>query len=256
MYPTVDLFLAPLLAGVAVIVDQTLAEDTSISEKDNDIIFLTTFGLLAAVGIIWSGTLLTLAGVFKLANLGSFLPFNVISGFFSAVGILTWTLSVNIDCGKGIGKILFSGDKELLKYFFVHHTPSFVVAGIMKYLGPKNPMFVVFVVIATIALVHCILLISGVSLEEAKDMGWFWGKDELVYKNSGDLVSIKLESCFQLFDKQLLTPLMPVFFLRLDSMHGPHRLRLVYSTKLHMGMFIGERSLRVCQRRLLWVFFT
>ena len=193
LYPTVDLFLAPMFAGIGIIVDDVLAQDDGISDEKNDIYFLTTFGLLAAVGILWSGALLTLAGVFKVANLGSFLPFNVISGFFSAVGILTWTLSVNIDCGKGIGTILLGGDTELLKSFFIHHTPSFVVAAIMKYAGPKNPMYVVYVVISTIALAHVILLLSGVSLKEAKDMGWFWGDDELVYKNSDEVVSGSLE---------------------------------------------------------------
>ena len=81
---------------------------------------------------------------------------------------------------------------ELLKYFVVHHTPSVVVAAIMKYLGPKNPLYVVFVVIATIGLAHVVMLVSGVSLEDAKDMGWFWGEDDLVYRNSDQVVSSRV----------------------------------------------------------------
>jgi SulP family sulfate permease len=168
-----DLFLAPFLAKLALKVDTALAKDDTISDEDNDAVFMATFSVLAGIGICFSGTLLSLSGVFRLANLGSFLPFPVICGFFSAVGILTWTLAVTVDTGGGsIGNILTSGDPDLLLFTAIHHIPSIVVASIMKYLGPKNPFFVVMVVIGTIGLFYAVMLGTGVSLEEAKDMGW------------------------------------------------------------------------------------
>lgn len=169
-----DLFLAPFLANLAVVVDEALSRDTSIKPEDNDQVFLATFGLLASIGICFSGTLLALSGVFKLANLGSFLPFPVICGFFSAVGILTWTLAITVDTGgKTVGFIIKSGDPQLVFFTIVHHAPTVLVASIMKYLGPKNPFYVVMVVFATIGIFYGVMFVKGVSLEEAIKMGWY-----------------------------------------------------------------------------------
>lgn len=193
-----DLFLAPFLANLALIVDQTLSDDMISSDssadgaaalivtKENyDGIFLATFGVLTMIGFLLSSGLLVAASVFKLANLGSFLPFPVICGFFAAVGILTWTLALNVDTGgKSIGVILTSGHLDLWKFALVHHIPTLVVAGFMKYLGPKNPFFVVGVVFVTFALFHITMLVSGTTMEEMIEMGWFWSHDELVYVRS------------------------------------------------------------------------
>jgi hypothetical protein len=185
LYPTADLFLAPFLAGLALIVDQTLASDSNVSKEENDAIFLATFGVLTTIGILLSAALLVAASVFKLANLGSFLPFPVICGFFSAVGILTWTLAVNVDTdGKSIGVILTSGDTGLILFAVIHHAPTVLVAGFMKYLGPKNPFYVVMVVCVTIGLFYAYMFVTGTSLGEMKEAGWFWSHDELVYKSS------------------------------------------------------------------------
>ena len=108
-----------------------------------------------------------------MANLGSFLPFPVICGFFSAVGILTWTLAVTVDTGgKTIGFILKSGDPQLIMFTIMHHVPSVFVASVMKYLGPKNPFFVVMVVFCTIGLFYTVLFVKGISMDEAREMGW------------------------------------------------------------------------------------
>jgi len=77
MYPTCDLFLAPILASIAKVIDEDLANDSTISDEENDSVFLATFAFLTALGMGLAGLLLILAGVFKLANLGSFLPFPV-----------------------------------------------------------------------------------------------------------------------------------------------------------------------------------
>jgi hypothetical protein len=184
LYPTADLFLAPFLAQLAAIVDQTLASDEAVSSEENDAVFLASFGVLTALGTVTSACLILAAGVFQLANLGSYLPFPVICGFFSAVGILTWTLAINVDTGgETIGAILGSHDPELVKYALVHHIPTIVVAAFMKYLGPKNPFFVCLVVVVTIALFYLYMLVTGTSMEEMKEEGWFWSHDELVYEN-------------------------------------------------------------------------
>ena len=63
------------------------------------------------------------------------------------------------------------------------------MAVIMKYLGPKNPFYVVVVVFATIASVYAVLFATGTSLEEARDQGWFWHHEEIVYEKMSANVS-------------------------------------------------------------------
>ena len=80
LYPSIDLFLAPLLAQAAAVVDASLRDD------DSDAVFFGTFAVLTAIGMFLAGSLLYLAATFKLANLGTYLPYSVLCGFFSAVG--------------------------------------------------------------------------------------------------------------------------------------------------------------------------
>ena len=183
LYPTVDLFLAPFFAHLGVIVDQTLHDDDTVTMHDNDRTFLATFGVLCGIGICFSGSLLVLASVFKLANLGSFLPFPVICGFFAAVGVLTWTLSVTIDAGQPVGAIIFSGDLELISYAILHHIPGVVIAIFMKYLGPKHPFYVIMVALCAVGSFYFVMFLTGTSFEEAREQGWFWTHSELVYKS-------------------------------------------------------------------------
>lgn len=182
LYPTVDLFTAPFLANIATIVDRELFHDSNISDADNDDYFLATFTFLCSLSMIISGLLLVLASVFKLANLGSFLPFPVLCGFFAAVGVLTWTLAFKIDSnGATIGKVLFSGDLQLMITSMIHHLPSILIAVAMKLLGPKNPFFVLSLVLATIGLFHVYMLTFGISLKEMTEDKWFFSSSDLVY---------------------------------------------------------------------------
>eukprot|EP00533_Pseudo-nitzschia_delicatissima_P009457 CAMPEP_0116083310 /NCGR_PEP_ID=MMETSP0327-20121206/3201_1 /TAXON_ID=44447 /ORGANISM="Pseudo-nitzschia delicatissima, Strain B596" /LENGTH=1114 /DNA_ID=CAMNT_0003574181 /DNA_START=152 /DNA_END=3496 /DNA_ORIENTATION=+ len=193
LYPTADLFMASFMAKLALIVDQTLADDPSVTDEENDAVFLASFGVLTALGTAMSACLIFAAGVFRLANLGSFLPFPVICGFFSAVGISTWTLAVNVDTGgQTIGKIIHSGDWELIKYTLLHHIPTIIVACFMKYLGPKNPVFVCLVTAVTMVLFYIFMFVTGTTMEEMKKDGWFWSHDELVYEDASSTLGFDI----------------------------------------------------------------
>jgi hypothetical protein len=187
LYPTVDLFSAPFLADIAAIVDETLFNDPNVSEEDNVQMFLGSFTLLASLAIFISGFLLVLASVFKLANLGAYLPFPVLSGFFAAVGVLTWTLAFKVDTnGKSIGTVFFSGDGELMYKSFIHHLPSVLIAATMKYLGPKSPFYVIGLVFGSVGLFYVIMFVFGVSMEEAVEREWFWSSADLQYVSVRD----------------------------------------------------------------------
>lgn len=180
MYPTVDLFTAPFLASIAILVKNTIQNDSSLGQ-DSDQVFLASFTFLACIAIVLAGVILALSGVFRLANLGSFLPYPVIAGFFAAVGVLTWSLAFKIDTQMGLGQVLFSGDATIIRGTLLHHSPSFILAGLMKFLGPLNPFYVISVVVSSIALFYVVLALLGMSMAEAVEEKWFWNQSDLVY---------------------------------------------------------------------------
>jgi len=118
---------------------------------------LVTFSVLVTLGMLASAILIYLGSVFKLANLGTYLPFPVLCGFFSAVGILLWQLAISIDT-NGAGLSLTNAH---------HHLPSLVMGLLMKWLGPKNPLMVTGLVVATVIGVYLYMFLFGVSLEQA-----------------------------------------------------------------------------------------
>jgi hypothetical protein len=182
LYPVVDLFAAPFLANLASIVDEQLYLDPNVSDSDNDEIFLTTFSFLASLSLLVSGVLTILAGAFKLANLGSYLPFPVLCGFFTAAACLTWTLAFKVDTnGLTVQHVLFSGDRALMLSSLLHHIPSVLVGATMKYLGPKHPLFVLMSVLITIGLFYCTMFVFGISFNEMIEHHWFWSDSELHY---------------------------------------------------------------------------
>lgn len=182
LYPTVDLFTAPFLASIAALVDEALHNDPQVPEEDDDL-FLASFTFLACLAVFLAGGFMVFASVFSLANLGSYLPFPVLAGFFAAVGVLMWTLAFKIDTQMGVGQVLFSGDWSVIQHALVHHVPSLVLAALMKILGPLHPFYVIGLVMSSIALFYLVLFITGVSMEQATEDKWFWSQSDLVYEN-------------------------------------------------------------------------
>jgi hypothetical protein len=183
LYPTVDLFLAPFIANIASIVVETLQADTSINGKDEDGVFIATLAVLSGIAMMFSGLMLLAASKFKLANLGSYLPFPVLCGFFSFAGIKLWALAFAVDMnGKTFSQVFGSGDIALIGKSLLHHLPSFLIAVVMRWLGPKNPFYVSMLVVGTIALFYFVMAVTGTSLEEAREQEWFWSQRDLVYE--------------------------------------------------------------------------
>lgn len=183
LYPCVDLFLAPFAAHLAAAVDAILVSH-GVTDDGGDEIFLATFAALNCIALLLSAALCYLASKFKLANLGAFLPYSVICGFFSAVAILLWTLAFTVDTGLHAGDALLSGDWPLVRECLVHHVPSLVVALLMKVLGPKKPWLTPLLVVCTVALGYAVMFLTGTSLSRAQDLGWFWTKEEFVYEGN------------------------------------------------------------------------
>jgi len=169
LYPSVDLFTAPFLAALASEISKAM------TPEDDDAVFLATFVVATATSLVISGSLLVLASVFKLANLGAFLPFPVLCGFFSAVGVMTWQLALKVDTPV---------DATALTIVW-HHLPSVLSAIAMKYVGPKNPVYVVGILVVTVTLFYLVMALSGLSRETMIKEGWFWSSSDLMY-DSGE----------------------------------------------------------------------
>lgn len=81
IYPATDLFLAPFLAEFSFRIDETLhqAQGGILEGHDKaDMVFMTTFCAVTSFSLLLSGFLCILAARYKLANLGSFLPYRYV----------------------------------------------------------------------------------------------------------------------------------------------------------------------------------
>lgn len=177
VYPSSDLFLAPFLAVMASRVDAVLA---TYNLQNDDTIFFATFGSLVVTAMLLGGILCVLAARIKLANLGNYLPYPVLTGFFSTVGVLIWMLGFSVDSnGIPVGTVLTSRDTALIKRSFLHHLPS-LTAGILMHITARNhPFFVMFWIFMSIIVFYLVLLISGTSLQTARDQHWFFSSIDM-----------------------------------------------------------------------------
>ena len=184
IYPTSDLFLAPFLSNLAITIDRVLYQD---GLESNTLLFLSTFTAVSSSALGLSGCLCVLAARVRLANLGAFLPYSVLCGFFTAIGILMWTLAFSVDTG-GLQptQVLLSGNTTLVQQALVHHAPSLAV-GITMYLsGPVHPFLVLFLVLGTILASYLLMMLTGTSLTQAQNDGWFWSANDLVLSNNNN----------------------------------------------------------------------
>lgn len=186
IYPTVDLFLAPFMAQIAKTIDHHLYQQGINSTES----FMATFGVVSGIGMLTAGVLILLASQFKLANLGSYLPFPVLCGFFTAVGVSMWSLAFTVDTnGQNFG-VFWSGDWNLIANSVLHHAPTVLVATVMKWLGAKNPLSVSSLVVVTILLFYLVMLLTQTPLSKAVQLAWFWSAAQLVPPSHPHNVSV------------------------------------------------------------------
>ena len=177
LYPSIDLFLAPFLAQAAALVQESLNNNDEDPSPES---FLASFCVLVGIGMLLSGILLQLAATFKLANLGTYLPYSVLCGFFSAVGVLLWALAFSVDTsGVSWKQVVMSRDPQLVWLSLLHHCPSLVVGILMNRLGPKNPFYVILLIVLTITLFYTVMFMTGTTLEQAQHDQWFWSAADL-----------------------------------------------------------------------------
>jgi hypothetical protein len=191
LYPCLDMFMAPFLAQMAADVDEGLlaarttrgrndAHDVAVAYNDDDddaAAFLATFAALNAFSMIMCGLFCVLAGRIKLANLASYLPYPVLCGFFSSVGLSVWLSAFKVDAGMTVGMAFANG---ILISRIGRHVPS-VIAGVgMYFLGPRGPHYLLGALASTIAAAYVVMMLSGTTLEMAREMNFFWGAEEVM----------------------------------------------------------------------------
>ena len=177
LYPASDLFLAPFLAHLAENIDQGLYDR---GLENDDGVFFTTFAVALGSALFLSGVLCILAARVKLANLGAYLPYSVLCGFFSTIGILMWTLGFNVDTGQTIGYVVASKDWEnTVKPSMYHHAPSLALGVVMHIIGQSNPFMVILFVMCSIPGAYVVMYVTGTNLEQAQDANWFFSARDL-----------------------------------------------------------------------------
>ena len=194
LYPTIDAFPAPFLVEMANIVDDMLYSN---GMEDDEDLFMTTFCVLSGLGLIFTGLFLFIGTKFKLADLGAFLPYPVLAGFFSTVGFLGWTLAFSVDTGKNIGEVVRDGSWDETKRCLLHHIPSVIVGiSISVFVsGPRKSWTPLFV-LGTIPIVFMIMHFTGTSLDDARALGWFWKKEEFESVSDTSFINFHREEGF------------------------------------------------------------
>ena len=179
LYPSIDSFLAPFVSHMATVIDEILYEDNVENMNES---FFVTFGILLSFSMFLTGSLCLLSAKWKLANLGAFLPYPTIAGFFASVGVLLWSLAFSIDNnGVGIAHIFGTGDFYQITSAFANHFPSLCIGLGMFLLDSKGPFISPLFVIVTCAIFYCIMIAFHVPFQQAQDSHWFWSKDDLKY---------------------------------------------------------------------------
>jgi MFS superfamily sulfate permease-like transporter len=151
LYPCPDMFMAPFLAQMAADVDGRVLEgrktggrylhddvvvgDNNDTNDDDAAAFLATFAALNAFGMIVCGLFCVLACRIKLANLVSYLPYPVLCGFFSSVGLSVWLSAFKVDAGMTLGTAYANGT---LMDRIGRHVPSVIAGAGMYSLGPRG----------------------------------------------------------------------------------------------------------------------
>jgi hypothetical protein len=200
LYPMLDVFPAPFFYSMAAIVDQDLVEN---GKADDDILFLNTFCLLSSLSLILTGVFILIGTKVKVANLASFLPYPVMSGFFTAIGFLCWTLAFAVDTsGKNVWSVLFSGNIQLIMTCMKHHIGSLVTGASLSIFGTRNSLYIPILLMLPSVFLYSNMFLRNVTLEQAQDDGWFWHeKDFKVYDTVGTSEFFVNLSWGRLFEK-------------------------------------------------------
>ena len=176
LYPCVDMFMAPFLAHMAADIDSKMVE---LGLQDDTATFIATFVALNSFGVFLSGALCVLAGRIKLANLANYLPYPVICGFFSSVGISLWMSAFKVDTGITIQNALRSNTgAEMLKNL-TRHSASLIAGGSLFLVGQRGPIWIIGVLFSTVLCAYTLMILTGTTLKDAQDKNFFWQAEEV-----------------------------------------------------------------------------
>ena len=141
------------------------------SAIEPDVIYSTIIAMIMASSFV-TGLVFVLIGQFKLGNLVRYIPFPVVGGFLAGTGWLLTRGAIEVMVGEKLSIPallgLFHADKLLL------WLPGTIYAIVILFVLRKVNHFLVWpgIIFAAIAIFYFILLVTGTSIEDARQMGF------------------------------------------------------------------------------------
>lgn len=144
------------------------------SISSTEVKFLTIVAILALASLL-TGVLFLLIGMFKLGNFVRYLPYPVVGGFLAGTGLLLTLGAFGVLTGETITLSLLPDLFQLP--LLVRWLPGLIFASLLLFLLRRYNHFLLMpgLLVGTIVLFYASLLITGTSISEASDLGWFIG---------------------------------------------------------------------------------
>ena len=143
---------------------------TSMSGASDEAVFATMV-VIIALSTLTTGLCFSFIGRLRLANLFRFMPYPLVGGFLAGLGGVLTVSSISIACGI---TVKWETLPELLEPDMISKwAPSVVYAAVLLPITKLRPHYLVLPasVVLAVALCHAVLLVLGISAEEARAAG-------------------------------------------------------------------------------------
>jgi SulP family sulfate permease len=154
-----------------------IVESAAVAPTERPDVFLTVIAATLVVTIA-CGVVFSVLGTFRLGNLIRFVPYPVVGGFLAGTGWLL--LKGGIYVSSGVVPYLRTVGDLLDEYALVRWGPAFLF-GVVLLLATrfvKRPLVIPVVIGLGVLLFVAGMLLTGSSLDEARDGGWLLGPFE------------------------------------------------------------------------------
>ncbi|RXZ33823.1 STAS domain-containing protein [Oxalobacteraceae bacterium CAVE-383] len=157
---------------LALMVSGMVASMHAAGDSAQQIVVTILFAI--ALSTVLAGICMTALGTMRRGSLVQFVPFPVIGGFLAGSGYLLLTGAFHIATGLPVG---FTALQQLLHLHWLVWAPALMVAGVMMGAGKwgwTHPLVFPLALLAAGGVFFGGMRIEGISLQQARQMGWLF----------------------------------------------------------------------------------